>query len=83
MQVGRKQLLYLNGTWVDANLMFSKCWQNTEAEEITTSVNASNRLTVVHLSRYGGYAKGCEIMYKGGKASGSYHRLMNSDNFEN
>jgi hypothetical protein len=42
-----KPLLYLDETWVDANLTYRKCWQNKEFEEITTNVNASNRLIVV------------------------------------
>jgi hypothetical protein len=44
-----KPILYLNETWVDANLTFRKCWQNKEVVGITTNVNASNRLIVVHM----------------------------------
>jgi hypothetical protein len=70
--------LYLDKTWVDANLTFRKCWQNKEVVRITTNVNASNRLTVVHLDRSGGFVEGYELVYKAGKAMGDYYRQMNS-----
>jgi hypothetical protein len=38
-----KPVLYLNETWLDANLTFRKCWQNKKVVGITTYVNA--RLT--------------------------------------
>jgi hypothetical protein len=53
-----KPILYLDETWVDAILMFRKCWQNKEAEGITTNVNASNRLIVVQLGGSGGFVEG-------------------------
>jgi transposase len=67
---------------VDANLTFRKCWQNKEVVGITTNVNASKRLIVVHLGGSGGFVEGCELVYKAGKATGDYHGQMNSDNCE-
>jgi transposase len=74
--------LYLDETWVDANLTFRKCWQNKEVVGITTNVNASNRLTVVHLGGSCGFFEGCELVCKAGKATGDYHGQINSDNLE-
>jgi hypothetical protein len=68
-----KPILYLDETWVDANLTFRKCWQNKEVVGITTNVNASNRLIVVHLGGSGGFVEGCELLYRVGKATGDYH----------
>jgi hypothetical protein len=65
---------------VDAKLAFRNCWQNKELAGITTNVNASNRLTVVHLGGYCSFAEGSEFVYKAGKATGDYHWQMNSDN---
>jgi hypothetical protein len=42
---------------VDANMTFRKFWQNKEVVGITTNVNASNRLIVVHLGGSGGLLK--------------------------
>jgi GT2 family glycosyltransferase len=77
-----KPILYLDETWVDANLTFRKCWKNKEVVGVTTNVNVSNRLIVVHLGGSGGFAEGCELVYKASKATGDYHGQMNSDNFE-
>jgi hypothetical protein len=77
-----KPILYLDETWVDVNLTFSKCWQNKEVVGITTNVNVSKRLFFVHLGESGGFVEGCELVYKAGKATGDYHRQMNCDNFE-
>jgi hypothetical protein len=77
-----KPLLYLDETWVDANLMFRKCWQNKEVVGIMTNVNASNRLIFVHLGESGGFVEGCELVYKAGQAMGDYQWQMNSNNFE-
>jgi hypothetical protein len=59
-----KPVLYLDETWVDANLTFRKCWQNKEVVGITTNVNvnASNRLIAVHLGGSGGFVEGCELV---------------------
>jgi hypothetical protein len=67
---------------VNANLTFRKCWQNKEVAGITTFVNASNRLIVVHLGGSGGFVEGCELVYKASKATGDYHGQTHSDNFE-
>jgi hypothetical protein len=74
-----KPILYLDETLVDANLTFRKCWLNKEVVGITTVVNASDRLIVVHLGGSGGFVEGCELVYKAGKAAGYYHGQMNSD----
>jgi hypothetical protein len=52
-----KPILYLDETWVDANLTFRKCWLNKEVVGITTNVNSSNRLIIVHLGGSGGLLK--------------------------
>jgi hypothetical protein len=78
----RKPILYLDETWVDANLTFRRCWQNKEVVRIMTNVNESKRLIVVHLGGSGGFVKGCDLVHKAGKATGGYHGQMNSDNFE-
>jgi hypothetical protein len=77
-----KPILYMDKNWVDANLMFRRCWQNKEVVGMTTNLNASNRLIVVHLGRSGDFVEGCELVYKAGKATGGYHGQINSDNFE-
>ncbi|KAJ4437060.1 hypothetical protein ANN_17195 [Periplaneta americana] len=77
-----KPILYLDETWVDTNLTFRKCWQHKDVTGVLTTVNASNRLIVVHLGGINGFVEGCELIYKAGTATGDYHGQMNSNNFE-
>ncbi|KAJ4447175.1 hypothetical protein ANN_09176 [Periplaneta americana] len=77
-----KPILYLDETWVDTNLTFRKCWQHKDVTGVLTTVNASNRLIVVHLGGINGFVEGCELVYKAGTATGDYHGQMNSNNFE-
>jgi hypothetical protein len=61
------------------NFMFRKKWQNKEVVEITSNVHMSNRPTAVHLGVSGGFAEGCELVYKVRKATGKYHGRTISD----
>ena len=77
----QRDIIYLDETWIDCNLAFSKCWQD---EKIGAYVKerAGHRLIVVHAGSKTGFIQNAALVFKAGSATGDYHGQMNYDNFE-
>lgn len=77
----KREIVYLDETWIDCNLAFSKCWQDEKIGAIVKE-RAGHRLIVVHAGSKSGFVKNAELIFKAGTATGDYHGQMNYDNFE-
>lgn len=77
-----RQLFYIDETWVDSNLTFSKCWQSSRVQGVLSNHSSSNRLIVVSIGSAKGFLEGASLVFKSGKTTGDYHGQMNAENFE-
>jgi hypothetical protein len=78
-----KEIFYLDGSWVDSNLTFNRCWQKKgDVQGIMATGNASNSLIIVHIGSEKGFLAGWLLIYKAGAATGDYHGQMNAENSE-
>ncbi|XP_076545701.1 uncharacterized protein LOC143305550 [Osmia lignaria lignaria] len=77
-----RNIVYIDETWVDNTLCFSKCWQSEEILGITRSTSSSHRLIIVHAGGKDGFIKGTELIFKPRTTTGDYHGEMNASNFE-
>lgn len=76
-----RQIIYIDESWVDANLTFRKCWQSESEPGVITDTSSSNRLIIAHAGSEDGFVEGALLNFKAGTTSGDYHGQMNTDNF--
>ena len=77
-----RPIIYLDETWVDSNLTFSKCWQSEEIEGVLQTGNASRRIIVLCAGGSMGFLPHTNLIYKANTTQGDYHGQMNSSIFE-
>lgn len=78
----KRNIFYIDETWIDTNLTFDKCWQGPHVTGVMSNHSSSNRLIVVHIGSSNGFLPGSSLIFKAGTSSGDYHGQMNSNNFE-
>ena len=77
-----RNIIYLDETWVDNTLSFSKCWQNDEEMGILKNNSSFHRYIIVHAGGEGGFVKDAALIFKARSTTGDYHGQMNALNFE-
>ncbi|XP_046145849.1 uncharacterized protein LOC123989194 [Osmia bicornis bicornis] len=77
-----KNVIYLDETWVDNTLSFSKCWQSNEEIGVLKNNSSSHRYIIVHAGGEGEFVKGAALIFKARSTTGDYHGQMNALNFE-
>jgi hypothetical protein len=77
-----KEIFYVNESWIDSNITFSKRWQGETEFGIQKNYNAGNRLILLHAGGENGFLQNAMLVYKAGAATGDYHGQMNGTNFE-
>ncbi|XP_035223741.1 uncharacterized protein LOC118196400 [Stegodyphus dumicola] len=78
----RRPLIYLDETWVDCNITFSKWWQSQAVLGVVQRGNASQRIIVLYAGGDTGILPDTSLVYKENTTSGDYHGQMNSTIFE-
>jgi hypothetical protein len=79
---GKKNVHFLDETWVDSNLTFRNCWQGPAVMGVMDIVNANNRFILVNAGSENGHLPDAQLLYKVGSASGDYHGQTKSENFQ-
>lgn len=77
-----REIVFIDESWVDSNLTFSKCWQHDKEFGVQANSSAGRRLIVVHAGSTNGFIPNAQLVYTAGSASGDYHGQMNHINFE-
>lgn len=77
----KRNIYYIDETWIDNNLTFKKCWQGKGLEGIIVDNSAKNRLILVHACSENGMLNGAELLYRANISTGDYHGQMNSELF--
>ncbi|XP_076643316.1 uncharacterized protein LOC143353694 [Halictus rubicundus] len=78
----KRNIVYVDETWVEDNMVFSKCWQSNDIKGIQRSVRPSRRYIIVHAGGQSGFVQGAELIFKAKSTTGDYHGQMNASNFE-
>jgi hypothetical protein len=77
-----RSIIYIDESWVDANLTFRKCWQSQDLPGVITNTSANNRLIVISAGSEDGFVEGALLIFKAGSVKGDYHGQMNFVNFQ-
>jgi hypothetical protein len=70
-----KEIFYVDESWIDSNITFSKYWQGETEFDFQKNFNAGNRL--LRAGSENGFLHNAMLVYKAGAATGDYHRQMN------
>jgi hypothetical protein len=77
-----KEMFYVDESWIDSNITYSKCWQGQTEFGIQKNYNTGNRLILLHAGSENDFLHNAMLVYKAGEATGNYHGQMNGTNFE-
>jgi hypothetical protein len=72
-----KEIFYVDESWIDSNITFSKRWQGETEFGIQKNYNVGNRLILLHVGSENGFLHNAMLVYKAGAATGNYHGQMN------
>lgn len=79
----KRNIFYVDETWVDSNLRFRKCWQMIGSKGILTDTSSGNKLVIINARGKNGFLPGASLIFKSGSSTaGDYHGQMNSTKFE-
>ena len=78
----RRNIVYLDETWIDTSYTSKKIWQSDDAPGIYMPYNKGQRLIVIHAWGETGFVPRAKEMFNPGSASGDYHGQMDGGNFE-
>ena len=77
-----RNIIYIDETWVDNSMCFSKCWQSEDTLGVLENNSSSCHLIIVHAGGKNGFVNGAELIFKAKTKTGDYHGQMNAVNFE-
>ncbi|XP_050302718.1 uncharacterized protein LOC126740645 [Anthonomus grandis grandis] len=77
----KRNIVYLDETWVDNDLTFKKCWQSYTVSGVISNIGSTGRLIIVHAGSVNGFVDNACLIFKAGLATGDYHGQMNKENF--
>ena len=75
-----RNIVYMDETWVDNTLCFSKCWQTEDMLEVLKNNSSSHRLIIVHAGGKNVFVNGADLIFKSGTTTGDYHGHTNAEN---
>ncbi|XP_076278399.1 uncharacterized protein LOC143208148 [Lasioglossum baleicum] len=78
----KRNIVYVDETWVENTIVFPKCWQSMDIKGIQKSTSSSHRYIIVHAGGQSGFIAGAELIFKAKSTTGDYHGQMNAINFE-
>ncbi|MFS1564404.1 MAG: transposase [Candidatus Arsenophonus phytopathogenicus] len=74
-------IVYIDETWVDNNMIFQKCWQSEDTKGCLKDASSSKRFIILNAGSSNGFLPGARLLFKSGTAKGDYHGHMNGENF--
>ena len=78
----KRNIVFLDETWIDTSYMNKKIWQSDDVPGIFMPYNKGQRLIVIHAGGENGFVPGAQEIFNPGVASGDYHGQMDGTNFE-
>jgi hypothetical protein len=72
-----KEIFYVDESWIDSNITYSKRWQRETEFGIQKNYNARNRLILLHAGSEIGFLHNVMLVHKARAATGNYHGQMN------
>ncbi|XP_060808703.1 uncharacterized protein LOC132903751 [Amyelois transitella] len=77
----RKNIIYLDESYVHASYKLKKCWQSMDVSGIKENVSKGKRYIIVHAGSEKGFVPNALLIFSGNNQNEDYHSEMNHYNF--
>ncbi|XP_048480450.1 uncharacterized protein LOC119691614 [Plutella xylostella] len=77
----KKDIIYLDESYIHSSYKVTKCWQSLNIEGVTKDISKGKRYIIVHAGSEKGSVPNCLLIFTGNNKLEDYHSEMNAHNF--
>ncbi|KAJ0184140.1 hypothetical protein K1T71_000563 [Dendrolimus kikuchii] len=77
----RKDIIYLDESYIHSSYKVTKCWQSLNIKGFTKDISKGKRYIIVHAGSEKGFVPNCLLIFTGKNKLEDYHSEMNGHNF--
>ncbi|XP_026738814.1 uncharacterized protein LOC113501772 isoform X2 [Trichoplusia ni] len=77
----RKDIIYLDESYVHTSYKLKKCWQSIDIHGIKENVSKGKRYIIIHAGSENGFVPNALLIFSGKNKNEDYHSEMNKNNF--
>ncbi|RVE51182.1 hypothetical protein evm_004147 [Chilo suppressalis] len=77
----RKDIIYLDESYIHSSYKVTICWQYLNIKSITKDISKGKRFVIVHAGSEKGFVPNCLLIFTGRNKLEDYHSEMNAHNF--
>lgn len=77
----RKEIIYLDESYVHQSYKLEKCWQSINVPGIKQNISKGKRYIIIHAGSEKGFIPNALLIFTGSNKNADYHSEMNRSNF--